>query len=79
MFHPIVTTSVIHQFSNCCEDVLAMMNVGIASSASDFIDELSPIFPSEPIYVLHMSVNVYAWLCLAIGMFHDPERGTDIP
>ena len=56
-----------------------MMNVGIASSASDFIDELSPIFPSEPIYVLHMSVNVYAWLCLAIGMFHDPERGTDIP
>ena len=32
--------------------LLAMMNVGIASSASDFIDELSPIFPSEPVYVI---------------------------
>jgi len=37
---------------------LAMMNVGIASSASDFIDELSPIFPSEPSYVVHMPVSV---------------------
>ena len=41
--------------------LLAMMNVGNASSASDSIDELPPIFTSEP--------NLFLIICSCHSLF----------